>query len=199
MHSCAFSLVVNQALLVLLAYTLVQVHLVLRQRQELNRGVWEYTRQLLSPSLEVVAVYYRQRFCLLTLAEFGRILLDIPDPARAKLRENSNVSSASSILSWKIRGLRSPNIAHHNHSALQLAADASVERNPFPTGDARTSTFWPVHRHDPLPAAHPYPPDCRASVSPVFSFDDAPATLFASQSSPHCLNRRIDQFFLAAV
>jgi hypothetical protein len=87
MHSCAFSLVVNQALLVLLAYTLVQVHLVLRQRQELNRGVWEYTRQLLSPSLEVVAVYYRQRFCLLTLAEFGRILLDIPDPARAKLRE----------------------------------------------------------------------------------------------------------------
>jgi len=30
MHSCAFSLVVNQALLVLLAYTLVQAHLVLR-------------------------------------------------------------------------------------------------------------------------------------------------------------------------
>jgi len=55
MHSCAFSLVVNQALLVLLAYTLVQTHLVLRQRQELNRGIWEYTRQLLSPSLEVVA------------------------------------------------------------------------------------------------------------------------------------------------
>lgn len=87
MHSCAFSLVVNQALLVLLAYTLVQVHLVLRQRQELNRGVSECTRQLLSPSLEVVAIYYRQRFCLLTLAEFGRILLDIPDPARAQLRE----------------------------------------------------------------------------------------------------------------
>ena len=55
MHSCAFSLVVNQALFVLLAYTLAQAHLVLRQRQQLNRGVWEYTRQLLSPSLEVVA------------------------------------------------------------------------------------------------------------------------------------------------
>jgi hypothetical protein len=87
MHACVFSLVVNQALLVLLAYTLVQAHLVLRQRQELNRGVWEYTRRLLSPSLEVVAVYYQQRFCLLTLAEFGRILLDITDPARGKLRE----------------------------------------------------------------------------------------------------------------
>ncbi len=87
MHSCAFSLVVNQALFVLLAYTLVQAHLVLRQRQQLNRGVWERTWQLLSPSLEVVAVYYRQRFCLLTLAEFGRILLELAEPARAKLRE----------------------------------------------------------------------------------------------------------------
>ena len=87
MHSCAFSLVVNQALMVLLAYTLVQAHLVLRQRQQLNQGVWERTWQLLSPSLEVVAVYYRQRFCLLTLAEFGRILLDIAEPVRGKLRE----------------------------------------------------------------------------------------------------------------
>jgi Transposase DDE domain len=87
MHSCAFSLVVNQALMVLLAYTLVQAHLVLRQRQNLTGGVWERARQLLSPSLEIVAVYYRQRFCLLTLAEFGRVLLDIAEPARGKLRE----------------------------------------------------------------------------------------------------------------
>ena len=87
MHSCAFSLVVNQALLVLLAYTLVQAHLVLRQRQQLTGGVWERTWQLLSPTLEVVAVYYRQRFCLLTLAEFGRILLEIAEPVRGKLRE----------------------------------------------------------------------------------------------------------------
>lgn len=87
MHSCAFSLVVNQALFVLLAYTLVQAHLVLRQRQSLTGGVWERTWQLLSPTLEVVAVYYRQRFCLLTLAEYSRILLDIAEPVRGKLRE----------------------------------------------------------------------------------------------------------------
>lgn len=87
MHSCAFALVVNQALMVLLAYTLVQAHLVLRQRQQLTGGIWERTWQLLSPTLEVVAVYYRQRFCLLTLAEFGRILLDIAEPVRGKLRE----------------------------------------------------------------------------------------------------------------
>jgi len=87
MHSCAFALVVNQALFVLLAYTLVQAHLVLRQRQALTHGVWQRTWQLLSPTLEVVAVYYRQRFCLLTLAEYGRILLGIEEPARSKLRE----------------------------------------------------------------------------------------------------------------
>lgn len=87
MHSCAFSLVVHQALFVLLAYPLVQAHLVLRRRQELNRGVWQRAWQLLSPSWEVVAVYYRQRFCLLTWAEYGGILLDIDEPARGKLRE----------------------------------------------------------------------------------------------------------------
>jgi hypothetical protein len=87
MCSCAFSLVVNQVLFVLLAYTLVQAHLVMRRRQELNRGVWERTWELLSPTLEVVAVYYRQRFCLLTLAEFGRLLLDMAEPFRGKLRE----------------------------------------------------------------------------------------------------------------
>jgi hypothetical protein len=87
MHSRAFSLVVNQGLFVLLAYTLLQAHLVLRRRQELNRNVWERVWQLLSPTLEVVAVYYRQRFCLLTLAEYGRILLDVAEPMRAKLRD----------------------------------------------------------------------------------------------------------------
>jgi hypothetical protein len=87
MHSCAFSLVVNQSLFVLLTYTLLQAHLFLRRRQELNRSVWERTWNLLSPTLEVVAVYYRQRFCLLRLAEYGRILLEVAEPVRAKLRD----------------------------------------------------------------------------------------------------------------
>lgn len=87
MHSCAFALVVNQSLFVLLAYTLIQAHLLMRRRQQLNRGIWQRTWELLSPALEVVAVYYRQRFCLLTLAEYGRILLEVAEPARAKLRD----------------------------------------------------------------------------------------------------------------
>ena len=135
MNSCAFSVVVNQALLVLLAYTLVQVHLVLRQRQELNRGVWEYTRQMLSPSLEVVAVYYRQRFCLLTLAEFGRILLDILDPARAQLREKLNGSNASSIRSWKMRDRPNPS-PPTVIPPFPCTTDASAERNPISLHDA---------------------------------------------------------------
>jgi hypothetical protein len=59
MHACVLALVANQALMVLFG----------------------------SHSMEVVAVYYRQRFCLLTLAEFGGILLDIAEPVRGKLRE----------------------------------------------------------------------------------------------------------------
>ena len=57
------------------------------RNQELNGSVWERAWQLLSPTLEVVAVYYRQRFCLLTLAEYGRILLEVAEPVRAKLRD----------------------------------------------------------------------------------------------------------------
>jgi hypothetical protein len=87
MRSCAFSLIVNQTLFVLLVYTLLQAHLLLRRRQQCNRCVWERTWDLLSPTLEVVAVYYQQRFCLLTLAEYGRILLEVPEPVRGKLRD----------------------------------------------------------------------------------------------------------------
>jgi hypothetical protein len=88
--SRAFSLVVNQALFVLLAYTLLQAHLQLRKRQQLNRRTCTSVFGLLTPTLQVVAVYYRQRFCLFTLAEFAGILLTIADPARGKLLEKIN-------------------------------------------------------------------------------------------------------------
>ena len=71
----------------LLAFTLLEAHLVLRKRQELARCTRQSIWQLLSPTLEVVAVYYRQRVCLLTLAEFARILLQLDEAARGKLLE----------------------------------------------------------------------------------------------------------------
>jgi hypothetical protein len=41
--------------------------------------------QRLGPTLQVVAVYYRQRFCLLLLPEFAEIRLELAEDARAKL------------------------------------------------------------------------------------------------------------------
>jgi len=86
MPSRKFSLVVNQVLFVLLAYTLLQGHLFLRKRQEMNPRTRGRLMQFLNPTLEVVAVYYQQRFCLLTLSEFAVILLELEEEARAKLR-----------------------------------------------------------------------------------------------------------------
>src|SRR5712691_4843144 len=85
MPSRKFSLVLSQVLFVLLAYTLLQAHLFLRQRQEMNPRTRGRLLQLLNPTLEVVAVYYRQRFCLLSLGEFATILLELEEEARARL------------------------------------------------------------------------------------------------------------------
>ena len=86
MPSRKFSMVVNQVLFVLLAYTLLQAHLFLRQRQQMNPRTRGRILQFLNPSVQVVAVYYQQRFCLMSLGEFGTILLDLEEEARAKLR-----------------------------------------------------------------------------------------------------------------
>ena len=85
MPSRQFSMVVNQVLFVLLAYTLLQAHLFLRHRQEMNPRTRGRLLQLLNPSVELVAVYYQQRFCLLSLAEFAVILLELEETARVKL------------------------------------------------------------------------------------------------------------------
>jgi hypothetical protein len=150
MHSCAFSLVVNQALMVLLAYTLVQVHLVLRQRQGLNRGVWEYTQRLLSPSLEVVAVYYRQRFCLLT----GGIR---PHPAgyhRSRPRQvarETETHRARAVFSVRNRAC---SLAPHGHRHSSRASTplpiSSVAQDLIsPCRSVSASAHRPQHPHGP--------------------------------------------------
>jgi len=85
MPSCKFSMVLTQVLFVLLAYTLMQAHLFLRHRQKMNSRTRDRLLQILNPTLEVVAVYYQQRFCLLSLPEFAVILLELEEAARAKL------------------------------------------------------------------------------------------------------------------
>jgi hypothetical protein len=83
--SCKFSLVLGHVLFVLLAYTLLQAHLFLRHHQDLNRLTRARILERLGPTLELVAVHYRQRFCLLLLPEFAEILLEVAGDARAKL------------------------------------------------------------------------------------------------------------------
>ena len=85
MPSRKFSLVANQVLFVLLAYTLLQAHLFLRHRQQMNPRTRQRLLQFLNPTIELVCVYYQQRFCLLSLAEFAVILLEMEESARAKL------------------------------------------------------------------------------------------------------------------
>jgi len=72
-------------LFVLLAYTLLQAHLFLRHRQQTNPRTRERLLQLVNPSVELVVAYYQQRFCLLSLAEFAVLLLELEEAARAKL------------------------------------------------------------------------------------------------------------------
>jgi len=83
--SCKFSLVLSQAFFVLLAYTLLQAHLFLRRRQEMNRRTRPRILEMLGPTVKVVAVYYQQRFCFLLLPEFAEILLTLTEVARQKL------------------------------------------------------------------------------------------------------------------
>ena len=87
MTSCHFSLLLSHVLFILLAYTLLQGHLFLRHREEVNQRTRLRTSQLLGPTLEVIAAYYQQRFGLLTLPEFADILLSLKEPARTKLRK----------------------------------------------------------------------------------------------------------------
>jgi hypothetical protein len=121
MHSCAFSLVVNQALLVLLAYTLVQAHLVLRQRQALTGGVWERTWQLLSPTLEVCS---RSR----NSAESCSML---PNPCGASYGRNSDALSVNNTLCWKPRALPSQT-PHAPSSRADLKPISQVKWGPIP-------------------------------------------------------------------
>jgi hypothetical protein len=51
----------------------------------MNRRTRPRILQRLGPTLQVVAVYSRQRFGLLLLPEFAEILLELAEDARAKL------------------------------------------------------------------------------------------------------------------
>jgi hypothetical protein len=83
--SCSFALVLNQVVFLALTYTLLQVHLYLRQRAELNRVTRPRLLQMLTPTASVIIVYYQRRFARLTIGEYSQILLTVEGEAKQKL------------------------------------------------------------------------------------------------------------------
>ena len=86
--SCAFSLVVNQVLFVLLTYTLVQPYLRRQEKKEkqarLNRRTLPKIRKELLPAASWVIVYCEGHYALFDRLEYSYILLTLGEEARRK-------------------------------------------------------------------------------------------------------------------
>jgi hypothetical protein len=83
--SRAFSLVVNQVVFTLLTYTLLQWHLLRRERQELNRKTQPRVRETILPAAEQVVIYYENYFAFLDVYEYQELLLKLSETARVKI------------------------------------------------------------------------------------------------------------------
>jgi hypothetical protein len=84
-RSCSFSLVVNQVVFVLLAYSLLQAFLVKTERGELAKATRQKLLAELLPDGEKVAVYWGNRVGYFSQAEYTEILLTLAEGARRRL------------------------------------------------------------------------------------------------------------------
>lgn len=83
--SRSLSLVINQVVFVVLAYSLLQLYLRRIGRSQLNRRTVPRIRSQLMPTHSVVILYYMNRFALLSLFEYTRIVLNLSEEARNKV------------------------------------------------------------------------------------------------------------------
>ena len=83
--SRSFALILNQVVFLALTYTLLQAHLYLRKRAELNRKTRPRLLQMLTPTVAVIIVYYQRRFARLTIPEYSEIMLTAEGKAKKKL------------------------------------------------------------------------------------------------------------------
>ena len=83
--SRSLSLIVNQVVFVVLAYSLLQLYLRRTGRGELNRRTLPRIRQQLMPTHSVIILYYQNRFALLSVFEYTRLLLTLSEKARRKV------------------------------------------------------------------------------------------------------------------
>jgi hypothetical protein len=82
--SRAFSMVVNQVVFVMLAYDLLQYHLLRKGRKDLTNKTPPRIRQQLLPSDNHIIVYRENYYGLFAPLEFSGILLTLAEPARRK-------------------------------------------------------------------------------------------------------------------
>jgi hypothetical protein len=82
-HSTAWSLVVSQTVFVCLTYSLLQIHLLQKGHQELNRRTLPTSHRLL-PDGDRVIIYRQQSFAFFTLLEHMEMTLNLDEKARRR-------------------------------------------------------------------------------------------------------------------
>ena len=84
-RAASFSLVVNQVIFVLMAYSLLQLFLIKSDRGELAKATRQRLLAELLPDGEKVAVYRKNRVGYFRLMDYSQILLELSEGARRRL------------------------------------------------------------------------------------------------------------------
>jgi hypothetical protein len=85
--SCAFSMVVNQVVFIMLTYNLLQLYLFKQGRPELNKKTLPRVRQQLLPSDNHVIIYYQNYYALFNPMELVEISVNLDEEARKKIAD----------------------------------------------------------------------------------------------------------------
>ncbi|MEK7378832.1 MAG: transposase [Candidatus Binatota bacterium] len=83
--SCAFRLIVNQVVFVLLTYSLLQWYLLRAGRKELNPKTRTRTLELLRPTTTVILIYYQHYVACLSPLQHQELVLTLNEQARKKI------------------------------------------------------------------------------------------------------------------
>jgi hypothetical protein len=87
--SRALSLVVNQIVFVLLAYSLLQIYLVRKKRDELNKKTLPHIRRQILPSDNYLIVCWNNYYGLFDTYEYTEFILSLGEEARKKIVQKS--------------------------------------------------------------------------------------------------------------
>ena len=85
--SCAFSMVVNQVVFIMLTYNLLQLYLFKQGRPELNKKTLPRVRQHLLPSDNHAIIYYQNYYALFNPMELVEISVNLDEEARKKIAD----------------------------------------------------------------------------------------------------------------